>query len=429
MALTGKRLLVMGGSMATYYIVQNAQEMGVYVIVADMSDSGPAYKLADEGVQISTTDFDRLAEYVKNNNIDGIFCGPSEFNILNTMRLCEMVGLPFYATKEAWDRCGNKQIMKQYCERNGLPRIPEYEFDTPEQIEQCPDHIFPVIVKPVDGCSSKGVCVCENKAELKQAIADALEYSEAGKVIVEKFIANGGRQFSCRYMLIDGKAYPYFAFDVYIANQKDKKGNISAFTINPSEHLETFFENTDKKIRAMLADMGLQNGLVFLQALPDGDDFYIHDMGYRLGGGMTYARSMEMYGINDMKMMIALALGERYYTHEDLEKVNVLAPAYLSCALMVPLNAGTIAEIKGMDAIENDPAITRVIQNFHEGDTVPPSAVGTLNGHFARIGMKVKSTAHMIELVNRLQDGLSIKDTEGNEMYTMRFDTGRLTQK
>ena len=43
---------------------------------------------------------------------------------------------------------------------------------------------------------------------------------------VEKFIENGGRQFSIRYMLIDGKAYPYFAFDVYIANQKDKKGNV-----------------------------------------------------------------------------------------------------------------------------------------------------------------------------------------------------------
>ena len=429
MALKGKRLLVIGGSMATCYIVQNAQEMGIHVIVADMSDSGSAYKLADEGVMISTTDLEGLAEYVKNNNIDGIFCGPSEFNILNTMKLCEMTGLPFYATKETWDRCSNKQIMKEYCERNGLPRIPEYELSTPEQIEQCSDDVFPVIVKPVDGCSSKGICVCYDKSELKQAVADALQYSAAGKVIVEKFIENGGKQFSVRYMLLDGKAYPYFLFDMYIADQKSKQGNISAFSVCPSVRTEEFLKNENAKFQALFDNMGLKNGLVFLQSLPSGDDLYVHDMGYRLGGGMTYARSMEMYGINDMKMMIALALGEQYYSHEELEKVDLLNPAYRSCALMVPLNAGTIAEVHGLDEIKQDPAVIRVIENYHVGDTVAPSAVGTLNGHFCRIGMKVTDKAHMIEVVNRIQNKLSVKDTDGNEMYTLRFDTNRLLEK
>ena len=106
--MKGKRLLVLGGSIATYAIVQNAQEMGVHVIVADASDTGPAYKLADEGVRISTTDIDGLAAYVKNNGIDGIFCGPSEFNILNTMKLCEKTGLPFASTHEGnMHACGH----------------------------------------------------------------------------------------------------------------------------------------------------------------------------------------------------------------------------------------------------------------------------------------------------------------------------------
>ena len=179
----------------------------------------------------------------------------------------------------------------------------------------------------------------------------------------------------------------------------------------------------------MIADMGLQNGTVFLQSLPSGDDFYVHDMGYRLGGGMSYRSSQGMYGINDMKMMIALALGEQFYTPEELEKVDLLSPKYSSCAWMVPLNAGTIAEIKGLDTIEQDPAVSHVIQNYHIGDTVAPSAVGTLNGHFARISLRLESIPQVIELVNRLQDGLSIKDTEGNEMYTMRFDTNRLLEQ
>ena len=83
--MKGKKLLVVGGSMATYAIVQNAKEMGVYTIVADATDTGEAYKLADEGVLVSTADIDSLCEVVKQKKIDGAFCGPSEFNIQNTI--------------------------------------------------------------------------------------------------------------------------------------------------------------------------------------------------------------------------------------------------------------------------------------------------------------------------------------------------------
>lgn len=426
MDVKGKRLLVIGGSMATYYIVQNAQEMGIYVIVADMSDSGPAYKLADEGVLISTTDLDGLAEYVKNNSIDGIFCGPSEFNILNTMKLCEMTGLPFYATRELWDRCANKQIMKQYCEKNGLPRIPEYTFDTPEQIEQCPDDIFPVIVKPVDGCSSKGVTACTDKAQLKSAVTDALAYSEAGSVIVEKFIDNGGRQFSCSYFLVDGEPYPYKMTDTYIADPVNRKSLISAFTVTPSDYAVEYLRTTDAKTRKMLKDMGLKKGLVWGQMLPSDGNFYIHDMGYRLGGGMTYRICQELFGLNDMKMMIRLALGGPLCTPEDMEKIDPATTKGVVGQWMLPINAGTIGSIEGLDAIQKEEAVIHFIQYYREGDTVPQSVIGTLNQHCARISLKAKNKKELVQLINRLQAGISIKDTDGNEMYTMRFDTNRL---
>lgn len=427
--MKGKRLLVLGGSMATYAIVKNAQEMGVHVIVADASDAGPAYKLADEGVRISTTDIDALAAYVKDNGIDGVFCGPSEFNILNTMKLCEKTGLPFYATKELWDRCGNKQNLKDYCKRNDLPLIPEYRFDSVEQIDECPDNIFPVIVKPVDGCSSKGVCVCHDKAQLKDAVAAALQFSEAGKAIIEKYIDNKGRLFSFRYFLDNGECYPYMLMDTYIADPVNKKYLISAFSYIPSECADEYMATTDANVRKMLCDMGLMHGLVFAQSLPSGGEFYIHDMGYRLSGGMTYCISETLTGINDMKMMIRLALGGPICTQEDLEKINPAPKDAVVGQLMIPLNAGTIASIQGIDEVKAEKTLIQFIQYYHEGDTISESVLGTLGQHFARITVKAANKAELIQIVNRLQDGISIKDTDGNEMYTMRFDTGRLSSK
>ena len=36
---------------------------------------------------ISTTDMDGLMHLIRDKSIDGVFCGPSEFNILNTIKL------------------------------------------------------------------------------------------------------------------------------------------------------------------------------------------------------------------------------------------------------------------------------------------------------------------------------------------------------
>lgn len=426
MDITGKRLLVIGGSMATYAIVRNAQEMGVYVIVADASDTGAAYKLANEGVKISTADIDALAKFVKENRIDGVFCGPSEFNIQNTMKLCEKTGLRFYATKELWDRCGNKQSLKDYCGRNELPLIPEYRFDSVEQIEECPEDIFPVIVKPVDGCSSKGISVCTDKTQLKDAVSAALEFSQAGKVIVEKYMDNGGRLFSFRYFLDEGKCYPYLLMDTYIADPVNKKSLISALSYAPSELAEEYLAQTDLKVRNMLCDMELRNGTVFAQALPYEGKFYCHDMGYRLSGGMTYQISEALTGINDMKCMIRYALGGPICTQEELGRIDPVSNNGVVAQLMIPINAGTIASVQGLDAVQQEETLIQFIQYYHVGDTIPESAMGTLGQQFARISVHAQNKAELIRIINRLQDGISIRDTQGNEMYTMRFDTDRL---
>ena len=94
--------------------------------------------------------------------------------------------------------------------------------------------------------------------------------------------------------------------------------------------------------------------------------------------------------------------------------------------LMLPLNAGTIAKISGVEEIKNDPAVINYIQYYHEGDTIPESAIGTLGQHFGRIFIEADCKENLVAIVNRLQDGVSVQSEDGTELYTMRFDTGRL---
>ena len=115
----GKRLLILGGTAASYDLVTLAKEMGVVTIVADDRESGVAKDIADEKVVISTTDIEGLANLVREKHIDGVFCSPSEFQIRNAMQVCRMAGLPFYATPDQWAQCSNKESLKTYCKNNG----------------------------------------------------------------------------------------------------------------------------------------------------------------------------------------------------------------------------------------------------------------------------------------------------------------------
>jgi len=427
-AYAGKRLLILGGTVASYDLVNLAKSMGMLTYVADDRETGAAKDIADHKVLISTTDIDRLAQFVRDNHIDGVFCSPSEFNIRNAIRLCEKTGLPFYATQEQWDLCNNKRRFKQYCRKNGLPYIAEHFYDGDDKSIVCSDCQFPVIVKPVDGSGSQGVSVCNSTAELNSAIDKALQYSRSGKIIIEKYLDNGGRLFSFRYLLNNGECYPYLLMDTYIADPINKEYLVSAFSYAPSEYAEEFMSQADAKVRATINDMGLKNGTVFAQTLPFNGEFYCHDMGYRLSGGITYHLSEALTGINDMKMMLRYAMGGPVCTPEEVARINPVPQGKVAGQLMIPLMAGTIASIEGMDGLKSNPAVLSYIQYYHEGDTIRQQDLGNLGQQFARIYILADNKENLVKQVNRIQDNISIKDTDGNEMFTLRFDTNRLYQ-
>ncbi len=160
----GKRLIVLGGTSASLDIVKNARAMGIYTIVTDPAPIGErvAKQIADEVAEISTADIDGIVALAKERRADGIFCGPSEFNLRNVITAAAAAGLPCYTTMDIWDRCANKDVFKSYCREYGVDCTPEYDIDlsTPnDALEALP---YPIIIKPVDGCSSAGISVCRS---------------------------------------------------------------------------------------------------------------------------------------------------------------------------------------------------------------------------------------------------------------------------
>ena len=427
MNLSGKKLLVLGGTSASFNVVNEAKKLGVHVIIVDREpeDVGVSKKYADEVFRIDTANIPELMRLIRERHIDGVFCGPSEFNIRNMIKLCEASGLHCYTTMDMWNKCANKDVFTEYCRRYDVD-VP-FEYDIHEGMTEAELDIidYPIIIKPVDGCSSIGISVCRNRDEVMPAFQKAMDASTCKRIIAEKFIENGGEVFGARYLVQDGDAYPYLLIDTYVADPVTKKSLISAFTYTPSKYSEYYLENMDMKVRAMIKGMGIRHGTVFFQALPYKGRICFHEMGYRLSGGMIFKLTEPLMGINDMRMMIRAALGDAYITSEEASQIDLHCGGRVGAQLMIPLNEGVIGSIEGLEESKTLPTVTDFLQYHDIGSVITKDMIGTLQQHFGRFTIIADCEKEVLETVNKINDILIIIDEKGNRQNCMLFDTKR----
>ena len=425
MSTKGKRLLILGGTSASYDLVCNAKKMGIYTIVTDNNDTGVSKEIADDVAKVSTADIDGLIALAKEKKVDGVFCGPSEFNLRNVIRVCEKAGLPCYTTMDVWDKCANKDVFKSYCRQYGVDCTPEYDIslDTPKSELDKID--YPIIIKPVDGCSSAGITVCQNADAVPAALEKAYAASKSKKIIAEKYIDNGGELFSVRYMLRDGEAFPYFLMDTYVADPIRRTSLISGYTHAPSKYAKYYMTHMDADVRRMLKGMGLRNGTAFIQSLPYNGRIYFHEMGYRLSGGMIFKLTEPLTGVHDMNMMLRFAVGGEAITEEEASQIDITCKGRIGGQLMVPLNIGTIGRIEGVDKVKAHPAVVDYLQYYNVGDTIEQKHIGTLGQHFGRITFIVDSQEEETAVIQYFQETVRVYDTDGNRMNVLQFDVSR----
>ncbi len=423
----GKRLLVLGGGYASYHIVKIAKEEGAYVIATDYLKGGQAKDIADEAIMVSTVDMESLEKVVKEKNIDGVFCGPSEFNIVNVMTLCERTGLPFYATREQWDICSDKELFKKMCRENNVPCVPEYSV-TEEFLEEDLAKIkYPVIVKPVDSSSSRGITIVYNREELIIAYKEALKFSNKEHVLVEKYISNDCA-FAVRYIAYNGEIHLLLTNDRYVVDPIERKALVGYVAVYPSKLNEKYMKTIDPNVRIMFKKLGIKNGAFFMQALVDPDDgqIYFHEMGLRLSGGLTYTITESATGINDAKMMLRYALGMDFSSPDEIKKIDTGLCGKIAVSVCYPLKNGRISQIQGIDLCKNKLNVVDFVQYYFEGDEVTEQQIGTLDQHFCRIKLLLNDYFEIAYSVDFIMDSLKVIDENGNDMLFSRFETKRL---
>lgn len=405
-----QKLLILGGNALSCDIVQAAKSLGVYTIVTDWYDTktSPAKLVADEYWNISTTDYQTLSEKIEEKGITGVLTGFSDSYLLPYQHLCELNGLPCYATKEQFEWTLDKATFKSKCKQYGVPVVPEYElkdFD-PKQISETNR----IIIKPVDNSGSRGICLCEKPEDFQKMLTISLDFSEKKQVVIERYMDCDDVSFE--YTIQDGEVMLSAICDRYIY-KTNEAGSVTSKLIYPSKYLSDHLADTDKKVRQMFKKEGLRNGVLFMQAFVEDGKFYFYEMGYRLSGGRHYIFTEHENDRSAVKELIRFAVTGSMSDEQLGRRIN---PDYndVCCQLSIICKTDIISKIEGWQKLASMPEVIDALLTHKEGDEVGKQ--GTTASITARLHVVAKSMEDLKRIEEKVYSTLKVRNAKGENL-------------
>lgn len=184
-----KRILVFGAGHNQTLLIKACKELGYHTIVTDPNENAPGKDLADQFVVLPPKDFDAHCQLIEQEQVQGIVTCQMENPLPLMARLAAKYDLLF-PSEVVIERARNKYLMKKAFLAAKVPCAQGQIIDNQEDLQQLDftQWQFPLIIKPVDSYSSRGVYRVNSKQELLDRYTEALRYSSTGQVLVEEFL-------------------------------------------------------------------------------------------------------------------------------------------------------------------------------------------------------------------------------------------------
>lgn len=419
----GKKLLILGSNVGTLDIIKYAKENGAYTIVADNRpvERSVGKQLADEAVMISTGDVEALKVYIKNNHIDGVFAGVSEFNLLRAMELCRYFNLPFYCSRKQWDLIEDKERFRKLCIDFCVPcPVTYFSGDYPSNSFLSSIQL-PAVVKPVDACASVGVSICREYEDLNNAVRHARESSGKGRIIIEEYFE--GDEFAAHYSVVNGKVFLACVDNrISIALHEGCVTTVPLARIYPSDFIDEYVSQVDRSVRKMIKSLGLQTGVFFVQGLYNrhNNQFCIFEAGLRCAGEAPYRFLKKVNGSSFMENLVDYALS---CSSQELPKDDPYLKGKCCCVTSFVSKGGKIDKIVGYEeTISRIGSLVDAECRYHEGDIVPGG--DTLRQIVLRFVLVCDSIEEMVNDVLEINRSIQVLGNDRQDMcYRFKADS------
>lgn len=405
--LENKKLLILGANPETAVLVNTAKSMGIYTIVTDYIPDSYAKKIADKAYDIDGLNVDGLVAVAKEEKVDGVIVGTADPLIPSYYQVCQRLDLPCYCTEEAVRAFTNKIEFKKVCNMFGVQGVPEYSIE-----DVWKDKVkYPILVKPSDGRSGKGMSVCFSKEEVEPAVQKALAASRCKTYLLERYMECD--DVFMYYTFIDGKYYLSAMPDRFTSKEQKGVDPVVLGAVYPSKYIELYQNTLHEKMCQVFQYLKIRNGVLLVQAFVENDQFYVYDPGFRLQGGAPHILIENINHFDQQKMLVQLALTGKM--GDDIEEKNdVYFQGKIAASQVVLLKGGIIKKITGIEEVSRFPGVIKTTQRLFVGDEV--SMIGTEQQILVRFHLVCETKEQLRSLVDKINHTVSATDSNDNQM-------------
>ena len=408
---TDQHRLVILGSMDEFVdLVKRARARGIYTIVCDGYENGPAKAHADKAYLEDVRHTDAIADICRDERADGIIASFSDLLAECMIDIADAAGLPAYLKPEGERYLREKPLMKQMFAELAIPS-PRYEkihLDTLE--DDFAAMTFPCVVKPVNGYGSHGVFVTSSLDEVRERFADTAAQSSFDYLMAEEY--NDGREFNIMTWIVDGEAHI-----ISIADREKvpfEKGEIPQVVrcAYPSPLTRALHDEAAAIATKIARYVGLENGPLCMQA------FYREGEGLALceAAGRIFGYEHELVALASGLSIEELLLDLVY--EPEAAKARVLAHSPLlprhAAGLYFHGHDGEVADISAMDALGELPQVVEYLPFYQPGEAIS-HATGA-KPYVTRYYVTGADRQEVDAVTEKIFSEASVRDPEGREL-------------
>lgn len=263
-------------------IYQFLREAGYDVTVIGSNPGDVLAKSVESYINLDYSDVEKTKRVIVDRNIEYLVPGCNDQSYLVCAEINSdgrFPGIDSFATAEILNK---KDKFRAFAAEQKLP--------TPQVLsEEEVGTRWPVIVKPVDAFSGRGVTIVRerNKDELTAALISARKASRTGVCIVEDYVE--GQLYSHSAFVQDGK--------IVVDYVVEEHGTANPFVVDTSRVIYDFSElmlvSVRESIRLIINKLKLQDGLIHTQFISNGYEYWLIEVTRRCPGDL-YSQLVEL---------------------------------------------------------------------------------------------------------------------------------------
>ena len=395
--MSGKRILIIGSGQWQLHLIKTAKALGLYTINTNLYPNSLGFQFADLGLALDIYDREGHLALAREYGVDAVPTDQIDIAVPTAAYVAERLGLPGIGSRAA-ELFTNKVRMREFCAAHGT-RQPAYSVcHSPEEAARAASALgYPVIIKPTDNRSSRGVFKVGSEAELRAALPETLANSREPRFLVEQYI--GGVELTVEGFMAGGR---------HVALGCSRKEQFGHNTVLDLRLLYLKDDGTIpyddlKKIHNHLMEAtGLPFGITHAEYKYWDGDFYLIEFAARGGGANISSHIIPLVsGVDVTGTLIRAALGEEI-------KGVVPRPQDKDVTLeFLALAPGRVKSIRGVEEIRAMPNVVDFGLAFREGDEIAlPADGGGRAGHFIAYADDAAALAGVCE---RVRDTLSVE--------------------